>query len=67
MRLILCAQMKYIVHVQSFWSTVCVCGYTMLHSGRPHPEQGERIERNEGVAIVLYPQMAEACRAAGEE
>ena len=42
-------------------------GYTMLHSGRPRPEQGERIERNEGVAIVLYPQMAEACRAAGEE
>ena len=42
-------------------------GYTVLHSGRPLPERGERAERNEGVAIVLDPQMTEAWRAAGEE
>ena len=42
-------------------------GYTVLHSGRPLPEQNERAERNEGVAIVLDPQMTEAWRAAGEE
>ena len=44
-----------------------VSNYTILNSGRPRPEQRERDERNEGVAIVLDPQMTDAWRAAGEE
>ena len=44
-----------------------VSNFTVLHSGRPRPEQGERVERNEGVAIVLDQQMTDAWRAAGEE
>ncbi len=27
----------------------------MLHSGRPVPDSGDKVERNEGVGIVLDP------------
>ena len=40
-------------------------GYTILHSGRPLPEEAP-MERNEGVGIVLDPVMAQAWRD-GEE
>ena len=42
-------------------------GYTILHSGRPVPGDAQRVERNEGVGIVLDPQMTAAWRSAGEE
>ena len=41
-------------------------GYTILHSGRPVPGDGDIIERNEGVGIVLDPLLADAWRRAGE-
>ena len=41
-------------------------GYTILHSGRPIPGDGDIIERNEGVGIVLDPLLADAWRRAGE-
>ena len=34
-----------------------VSNFTVLQSKRPRPEQSERVERNEGVAIVLDQQM----------
>lgn len=42
-------------------------GYTILHSGRPVLGNAQRVERNEGVGIVLDPQMTAAWRSAGEE
>ena len=41
-------------------------GYTILHSGRPVPDESPLL-RNEGVGIVLEPAMASAWREAGEE
>ena len=41
-------------------------GYTILHSGRPVPEESPLL-RNEGVGIVLNPAMTTAWREAGEE
>ena len=41
-------------------------GYTILHSGRPIPGDTDAVERNEGVGIVLDPQLKEAWRRAGE-
>ena len=41
-------------------------GYTILHSGRPVPEESPRL-RSEGVGIVLNPAMGAAWREAGEE
>ena len=41
-------------------------GYTILHSGRPVPEESPRF-RSEGVGIVLNPAMGAAWREAGEE
>ncbi len=43
-----------------------VDGYLILHSGRPVPAAGERVERNEGVGLVLDPIMAESWRECGE-
>ena len=43
-----------------------VDGFLILHYGRPIPGQGERVERNEGVGIVLDPSMAESWRECGE-
>ena len=42
-------------------------GFTLLHSGRPVPDRanGEAVVRNEGVGIVLDPQMSEAWKNAG--
>ena len=39
--------------------------YKILHSGRPIPDSGEMIERNEGVGIVLDPRTSEAWRGTG--
>ena len=65
---------KYSISVTGISETKCfgqevysVSNFTILHSGRPRPEQSERVECNEGVAIVLDPQMTDAWRAAGEE
>ena len=41
-------------------------GYTIIHSGRPIPGNDERVERNEGVGIVLDPKMSIAWRSSGE-
>ena len=41
-------------------------GYTIIHSGRPVPDESP-FRRNEGVAIVLDPALAAAWREAGEE
>ncbi len=43
-----------------------VDGYLILHSGRLVPAAGERVERNEGVGLVLDPIMAESWRECGE-
>ena len=40
-------------------------GYTILHSGRPLPEESPMV-RNEGVGIVLDPALSAAWRDAGE-
>ena len=42
-----------------------VDGFLILHSGRPIPEVGEPVMRNEGVGIVLDPFMAECWRNGG--
>ena len=42
-----------------------VDGFTLLHSGRPLPEDSP-MERNEGVGIVLDPTLSAAWRAGGE-
>jgi hypothetical protein len=44
-----------------------VDGYLVLHSGRPIPDGGDRVERNEGVGIVLDPSLAKVWRNSGEE
>ena len=36
------------------------CGYTMLHSGRPLPDESEQATRNEGVGILLDKQATDA-------
>ena len=41
-------------------------GYTILHSGRPVPDDTDTVERNKSVGIVLYPCLAEAWRRTGE-
>ena len=43
-----------------------VDGYLILHSGHPIPGDGEKVERNEGVGIVLDPCMAENWKESGE-
>ena len=42
-----------------------VDGYTILHSGRPVPDKSP-MSRSEGVEVVMDPQMATACKEAGE-
>ena len=44
-----------------------VDGHVILHSGRPVPADGNRALRNEGVAIVLDPTMAENWKSSGGE
>ena len=39
----------------------------ILHSGRPVPADGNIALRNEGVAIVLDPALAENWKSSGEE
>ena len=39
-----------------------VDGYLILHSGHPVPGVGERVERNEGVGLVLDLSTAESWR-----
>lgn len=41
-------------------------GYTILHSGWPIPGEAQAVERNEGVGLVLDPQMTIAWRNTGE-
>ena len=43
-----------------------VDGFLILHSGCPVPGVGERVERNEGVWLVLDLSMAERWRECGE-
>ena len=43
-----------------------VDGFLILHSGCPVPGVGERVERNEGVGLVLDPSMVESWRECGE-
>ena len=43
-----------------------VKGYTILHSGCPIPGESQTAERNEGVGIVLDPQMTTAWKEADE-
>ena len=45
------------------WFGNAVDGYLVLHSGRPVPDSGDRVERNEGVGIAL----AERWKSGGEE
>ena len=48
------------------WSnTYEIEGYTIVHSGRPIPDDRDLIERNEGVGTVLDPLLADAWRRAG--
>ena len=44
-----------------------VDGYLMLHSGRRVPDSGDRVERNEGVGIVLDQALADRWKSGGEE
>ena len=44
-----------------------VDGYVILHSGRHVPADGDKALRNEGVAIVLDPAMAENWKSSGGE
>ena len=37
------------------WLGQDVYGFFILHSGCPVPGNDERVERNEGVGIMLYP------------
>ena len=39
----------------------------ILHSDRAVPGGGERVERNEGMGIVLEPSLADSCRQGGEQ
>ena len=41
-------------------------GYLILHSGRPVPGEGVKVERNEGMAIVLDPCMVKNWKDGGE-
>jgi len=43
-----------------------VDGYTVVHSGRPMPADGDMAQRGEGVGIVLDPVLSEAGRNGGE-
>ncbi len=43
-----------------------VDGHLILHSGRPVPSVGEKVERNEGVGIVLNPFMVRCWKSGGE-
>ncbi len=49
------------------WFGNAVDGYLVLHSGRPVPDSGDRVERNEDVGIVLDPTLAERWNSGGEE
>ena len=42
-----------------------VGGFLILHSGRPVPGAGERVERNEGVGIVLSTSMVRCWKDGG--
>ena len=42
-----------------------VGGFLILHSGHPVPGAGERVERNEGVGIVLSPSMVRCWKDGG--
>jgi len=39
-----------------------VDGYVLVHSGRPVPANGEPVQRNKGVGILLNSTMAAAWR-----
>ena len=41
--------------------------YLILHSDRAVPGEGEKVERNEGVSIVLEPGLADSWRQGGEQ
>jgi len=43
-----------------------VDGFVLVHSGRPVPADGEPVQRNEGVGILLNSTMATAWRNSGE-
>ena len=43
-----------------------VDGFLILHSGRPVPGTGEKVERNEGVGIVMNPSMVSCWKNGGE-
>ena len=43
-----------------------VDGFLILHSGRPVPGTGEKVERNEGVGIVMDPSMVSCWKNGGE-
>ena len=43
-----------------------VDGFVLVHSGRPIPADGEPVQRNAGVGILLNPTMATAWRDSGE-
>ena len=50
-----------------FFSAVYdIDGYLILHSGRPVPGEGVKVERNEGVAVVLDPCMVKNWKDGGE-
>ena len=44
-----------------------VDGYLILHSGCDVPGEGEKVERNEGVGIVLDPDLADSWRQGNEQ
>ena len=43
-----------------------VDAFVLVHFGRPIPADGEPVQRNEGVGIVLNSAMATAWRSSGE-
>ena len=43
-----------------------VDGFVLVHSGRPIPADGESVQRNAGVGMLLNPAMAAACKDSGE-
>ena len=49
-----------------FGSVKFLMFYLFLHSGCPIPGDGEKVERSEGVGIVLDPCMAESWKESGE-
>ena len=62
-----CVVLKCISKTKWFGQDVYeVDGFVLVHFGRPIPADGEPVQRNEGVGILLNPTMAAAWRNSWE-